>query len=355
MMISNKQNIPALTGYRAIAAWLVFVYHFFPFNNPNYPTWGKYFISSFHIGVDLFFVLSGFLITYRYYNQKSFSLKKYFINRVARIYPMYFFLTIGVFVVFYAQNHIWPIEKTKEFILSITLTKALFKDYFSVGISQGWTLTLEELFYLTAPLYFWIIKKNYRYIIALPIILFLTYGFSKSLLSSIDFSGFLQTNIHVYIFEFFGGIALAYGVLSNKIKKDIKGTTYWAVFFLIFYCATRYAYFSKIIDLKSELNRAIEIILLTLLGILPLIYGLIFEKTIFQKILSTRLFIILGQSSYIFYLIHKGFIPIFIDKYFTSNILLLFILLNSLSYLLFKYIEEPLNIRIKKSFTSVDK
>lgn len=60
------------------------------------------------------------------------------INPVARIYPMYlltqrfWFLLIFLFVEQY-----WNIEKTKEFLLSITMTKALFEDYFLAGIPQG--------------------------------------------------------------------------------------------------------------------------------------------------------------------------------------------------------------------------
>ena len=61
---TNKKIFSALTSYRAIAAWIIFVYHFMPFNNPKYPTSIKQFVWGFHIGVDMFFVLSGFLITY---------------------------------------------------------------------------------------------------------------------------------------------------------------------------------------------------------------------------------------------------------------------------------------------------
>jgi peptidoglycan/LPS O-acetylase OafA/YrhL len=50
----NKTFFPALTGYRAIAAWIIFIYHFFPFNNPKIPDFIKNVIGEFHIGVDMF-------------------------------------------------------------------------------------------------------------------------------------------------------------------------------------------------------------------------------------------------------------------------------------------------------------
>jgi peptidoglycan/LPS O-acetylase OafA/YrhL len=56
-------QIPALTGIRAIAAYLVFFHHY-PIPQLVYGEMD--FFREFHIGVTLFYVLSGFLITYRY-------------------------------------------------------------------------------------------------------------------------------------------------------------------------------------------------------------------------------------------------------------------------------------------------
>ena len=88
MKLNNKIFFPALTGYRAIAAWMVFVYHFFPFKNPNIPDFVKDIAGQLHMGVDMFFVLSGFLITYRYFDENPINFKKYMVNRIARIYPI---------------------------------------------------------------------------------------------------------------------------------------------------------------------------------------------------------------------------------------------------------------------------
>ena len=57
MLKTDKTFFPALTGYRAIAAWLIFVYHFMPFDNPKYPDFAKNIVAHFHMGVDMFFVL----------------------------------------------------------------------------------------------------------------------------------------------------------------------------------------------------------------------------------------------------------------------------------------------------------
>ena len=345
----NKAGfIPALTGYRAIAAWMIFVLHFFPFNNPLAPEYLKAFIREWHIGVDMFFVLSGFPITFRYFDQNPINFKKYMVNRLARIYPMYFLVTLGVFVAFYLQNDYWNFEKTIEAILSFTMTKAFFQKYFfTAGISQGWTLTLEELFYLTAPLYFILIHKKKYWLLVLPVLIFVFGLFLKDI-SQIDQNswGFMQKNISYYIFEFFIGIGLAI-LVKNRSDLRLKYTraTYFGLFFIALYLLVLPTNFSQ-----SDVMQAVMAIALSGLGIAPLLWGLIFEDTAVKRILSAKTMVLLGKSSYIFYLIHKGFIPMLMYDYIAENVLLIFVLLNILSIIMFKYLEEPLNFWIRKKF-----
>ena len=82
-----KNYFPALTGVRAFAAYLVFISHYDYVFVDNFPQFFKRFFHEFHIGVTVFFVLSGFLITYRYYNNFHLTkdwFKQYLKNRVAR-------------------------------------------------------------------------------------------------------------------------------------------------------------------------------------------------------------------------------------------------------------------------------
>ncbi|MGV1019712.1 acyltransferase family protein [Empedobacter falsenii] len=354
-MKDNKLFFPALTGYRAIAAWIIFIYHFFPFNNPNFPIFLKNIIGEFHFGVDLFFVLSGFLITYRYFDQAKIDFKQYMVNRFARIYPMYFLMTILVFLVGYIKSPEWYMDKTIEFVLSITMLKALFTKYFLSGVPQGWTLTLEELFYFTAPFYFILIKKSKKWLIIIPIVILLFGMGIKSLFNTENnIWGFLQSNIYVFIFEFFSGIVLAILIKSKPIKFKINWVTYFGLLMLILYVSCL-QFLKPYFNFKADIIRSIELIGLSLFGIVPLLWGLINEQTIIQKFLSSRYMVLLGKSSYIFYLIHKGFIPIFINDYLTSNKLLLFILLNIISILMYIYLEEPINNFIRKKYNTTKK
>ena len=96
---------PQLTGVRAVAAYLVYVYHTNPFSYEFSP-FLNHLVNEFHIGVSIFFVLSGFLITFRYFNlsidTKGWFLK-YATNRMARVYPMYFIITTVSFLFLVTQ------------------------------------------------------------------------------------------------------------------------------------------------------------------------------------------------------------------------------------------------------------
>ncbi|HVS76303.1 MAG TPA: acyltransferase, partial [Steroidobacteraceae bacterium] len=133
----GKERYPALTGIRAFGAIAVFFDHF--------PPW-----ADWHIVINVmafFYVLSGFLIVRLYHEQAQLRgewLSKYFINRFARIYPVYFLLlTLAVGL----QRDFSPAVLASNY----TLTHALF--YHSRLIIQpSWSLTVEECFYALAPL-----------------------------------------------------------------------------------------------------------------------------------------------------------------------------------------------------------
>ncbi|MDO4225230.1 MAG: acyltransferase [Bergeyella zoohelcum] len=354
--MNNKQFFPALTGFRAIAAWMIFVYHFFPFKNVNhsYPKWISDVVWEFHIGVDMFFVLSGFLITYRYFDENPIHFKKYMVNRFARIYPMYFILTIAVFLVGYLQSNTWTTQNTIQAILSFTMTKALFSEYNFAGIPQGWTLTLEEMFYFTAPFYFILIRKRLFWLFVLPVIVWLFGIYASELTNGINFGGFLQTGISAFIVEFFIGIGLALVIKKGlfNFKHKLLKITYIGMGGVIIYLLGMQN-FREMFSFNEELGRFISMVLLSGLGIAPLLWGLIHEDTFVRRILSLPVLVLLGKASYIFYLIHKGFIPIFIDEHIWANKIFLFVVLNLLSIILFRYIEEPANQWIRKRYGKI--
>src|SRR5690242_15715766 len=89
----NKPEIRALTGVRGVAASLVAIYHFSP-TKEMAPGLLRNVVSRGYLWVDLFFVLSGFVIALNYgqlfasgFSRRAFA--TFLVRRVARIYPLY--------------------------------------------------------------------------------------------------------------------------------------------------------------------------------------------------------------------------------------------------------------------------
>jgi peptidoglycan/LPS O-acetylase OafA/YrhL len=146
-MKGKTDQFAALTSLRFLAALLVFVYHFQPRSGVL-----KVVIGQGHVGVGLFFVLSGFLITLRYFPDRArgeFCLGEYFLRRAARILPLYY--TVFILSQYLAAGGLSFADRLPEW----TLTQALFGESLHLFvIPTSWSLTVEECFYALAPVVF---------------------------------------------------------------------------------------------------------------------------------------------------------------------------------------------------------
>jgi peptidoglycan/LPS O-acetylase OafA/YrhL len=373
----TTQYMPALTGIRAIAAFMVCFHHYNPL--PSFRDQGGWkglafgFFNEMHIGVSVFFVLSGFLICYRYYNSavqinyKWFG--RYMMNRVARIYPMYFIITLITFALIEwnpARYEVIPFyaglpdkERILVFLLNLTLLKGFFNEYKFTGIAQGWSLSVEESFYLAAPFFMLAIKRTRWALALLPIA---TLAFMLGLVATLgrlDFHGLfgsIQFMLNFTFFgrclEFFAGIALAVyihrrGQVTSELPAH-KGP--WLTLVGSSFLTLMLVVLASITTGENAKNSFIGITLNN--AVLPIIivvffYGLLTEQTWLRRLLSTELFDKLGRSSYIFYLIHTGVLNIVLRTYLVHNSLIQFVLLNIISVALYKFVEHPLHRWIK--------
>ena len=343
----NKEVFPALTGIRAIAAYMVFIHHYNPFTNAGLHD----FFGEFHIGVTLFFVLSGFLIAYRYYDQEEFNFKNYILKRIARIYPMYFLLTTASFAFFAFFHGSHTGEDLKIYLLNITFVRGFLDDLKFSGIAQGWSLTVEELFYLLAPLFFILIKKNKAFLMALPLLSIGLGLFLVQCCSEVSFYGVMHSFDFMFDFTFFGrateffiGIAL---VLFVKRTKAVSTKPWFSCFGGLFIVLSVYALSQLKVGTGNgtdmAMGKLINTLLLPLFGIAPLYYGLIKEKSWLSRMLSTSFMGLLGKSSYIFYLIHMGIMVDILHK-LSLNLGVLFVALNMVAIVLYAYVEKPINL-----------
>ena len=364
-MTDSRQGIdmPALTGVRFIAVSMVFLIHHISFDIYGNVLGGI--INQFYLSLHIFFVLSGFIICYKYYDEvktdKSF-LFDFYLKRFSRIYPLYFLLTSFFFIVLFFtetdQKHLFL-----TYLINITFLKGLSSWYMFTGIYPSWSLTVEEMFYLFSPFIFLLIKK--RSILYFQILFFwLTGLFLFFLFQKFPFHGFFKDLRFIAFatffgrcFEFFAGIKLALvikkrmagNMIVSKNPKLPVSFTYLGIFCMVFVIAILFflspSY--KVIATHSAGGIIVSNLVFPL-AVVVFFFGLIMEKTVVRSILSTRAFQLLGKGSYAFFLVHTGVIANWVNENICKrNILLLYIAMYGIAILLSKTVEIPLNYRLR--------
>lgn len=167
----NRSYYPALDGLRGVAILLVVFLHNFGFMNYFFFGW---------LGVDLFFVLSGFLITeilLDTVNKPNF-LRNFYMRRVLRIFPLYYLVLIICLLIlpsflthldfgYYTSNQFWLWTYFQNWLF------AFKTPYGDKILLHTWSLAVEEQFYLVWPATILLIRRPK---ILLGIVLFVLVG-----------------------------------------------------------------------------------------------------------------------------------------------------------------------------------
>ena len=175
-MYGSKERIPQLDGIRGVAILLVLCWHYFAgvrFQPENaFLQFFKNMLSFSWSGVDLFFVLSGFLIGGILMDNRESKnyFKVFFIRRICRIFPMYFMLLFGFLLLKSVIDHdnnpgadwlfggfhsLWPyVTFVQNFFMSIGEILR------PPSLAVTWSLSVEEQFYLILPFALWIIPHK---------------------------------------------------------------------------------------------------------------------------------------------------------------------------------------------------
>lgn len=171
---SNTVYFPNLNGVRFIAAFSVLIHHIEQvkevFKVPNF--YDNHLIKNMgKLGVDLFFVLSGFLITYLLLHERGrfghINTRNFYVRRILRIWPLYFLIVILAFFVFPAIPLFVPPNNEISFmahnfyrrlsLFLLVLPNIGFILYNSPYLAaQTWSIGVEEQFYYLWP---WIVKN----------------------------------------------------------------------------------------------------------------------------------------------------------------------------------------------------
>ena len=231
---------PDIDGLRAIAVLSVVIFHAFP----------EYLGGGF-IGVDVFFVISGFLITsliLREQKEERFSLRHFYARRIRRIFPaLSLVLGFGLVAGWICLNFMEYKQLTKH-----TGSSAIFITNFMLLREAGyfdnaadtkpmlhlWSLAIEEQFYLAWPLVLMFFKRLPRWLFpALVVLLLSSLGYSMSLV----FKGNFEYDFYSPLsrsWELLLGASLAFGVSRQAaIATSWRNMAGWAGLILIFMSA----------------------------------------------------------------------------------------------------------------------
>ena len=251
-----KVYFPNLNGLRFIAALLVIIHHIeqikYLFNMPNYYMTIPFVSVIGKLGVVLFFVLSGFLITYLLLHEEhiyqKISIKKFYIRRVLRIWPLYFLIiTLGFCVFPNVNSFAVPNVSNAQIFEDLPIKLALFlfflpnmvlSIYGAIPyVSHSWSIGTEEQYYLVWPLIFSYFKKN-RILVMVVIILFyliVNYFLKSEFVSNLSFGVILKKFWASFSIDCMaiGGLLAICLYQENRFNKIIlNNTLFYSVLFI---------------------------------------------------------------------------------------------------------------------------
>jgi peptidoglycan/LPS O-acetylase OafA/YrhL len=291
-------------------------------------------IGKGYLGVQLFFLLSGYLIFSIYFNKKVdwiIFIKK----RFWRIYPVYFFILTFWFLMF----NKYPDINMKDYFFHLFIVHNFDNNIFFTINPSFWSLAIEVQFYILFPLICYLTSKvKIQYIFFITIIISIIIqenGYLNSLSS-------ISTIKYLFIWIGGGMIYVNFQLISNILKDRL----------LLLFILLLYLFIEISFDfcLKGQhLNLMLEELFCFSLFIFLLLVSVPTSlKTIVNKI--SRLFTFYGLISYNLYLIHQPML-VPLRLYFSGitgnkflNILLELVLmimsLSLVSYSIYKLIEQ---------------
>ena len=342
---------PEIDGLRAIAVGAVILYH------AKIIIFGQHFLEGGFIGVDIFFVISGYLITSIIYKEfistGSFSFKYFYERRVRRILPV---LIVVILISFpFAWMYLLPrsfVDFSNSIIYSLGFSSNFYfhysgQEYGTPGayfkpFLHTWSLSVEEQFYILFPIIFLFVFKYFRNYLLHSLVLgfLISLGFAEWTSRNYPSSSFYF--IHTRMWELLAGSILAYFEISrghrskSKILNQILPVLGLALIG------------HSIIFFNDEIIHPSFLTLSPIIGVCLIIW-FANKDEIITKILSSKLFVGIGLISYSLYLWHY---PIFAFSRVTEIVLenkigkiFLIPILFILSIISYNLIEKPFRNR----------
>ncbi len=357
-----------LTFTRYIAALSVVFFHYggqvFPANLPAiHPI-----LTAGPIAVSYFYVLSGFIMAIAYYrpdSDKPFPRNRYWLARVARIYPVY----LLALLLMITAKHQGPERPPITILLSLSMTQAWVPGYPLTLNAPGWSLSVEAFFYLVFPLLVMVAKRHHLMALAIVSGVFwaLTQLLHTILLNSPDYQPF--SHLHDFIFynpvmhlnTFLMGFVVGAWMLEGKLQPlssplpNFGGLFLVFTFILVLLVARLPIIHCTGINLDYT-NGLIAPLFLAFIALLAL------NTSGLSKFLQHKWMILLGEASFSLYILQKPLHGIYekltsrwTDTHSGLSFYLFVGVLTGTAILSFLFIESPSRRFINAFGSSSDK
>jgi len=313
----------------------------------------------FYVGVDIFFLISGFVITSSIFNHIKFKNDFYFfdflLKRIKRIFPNLIFFLIIFNIIYFLFLEINDGIFFEIIISSLSTILGISNFYYILNPNLGyfgdtvkwlnhtWSLSVELQFYLFYGILIFLLSNTKKFFKIKKIIIYFLITFSAVSLYFFLFStGKYLSNYFFSLsrfWEFFLG-ALIYLISFNRLKNLVKiNFIYFIFYFLIFLVMVNF--------LPYNLNYKIVIISVVLI----ICFCMIFNS--YRKVfLINDFFKFYGNISYSFFLWHMPIISL-TKLIATSNVIIFFssfLCTTLISYTTYNLIELPLNRKTRFDF-----
>jgi len=299
----SGRYLPELDGVRAIAVGLVLLVHCVIVPEHGLVAWAlRHTLSNGWIGVDLFFALSGYLITSILLRAKSrpHYFRNFYARRFLRIFPLYYAI-IGILAVAAGWLSFGPFRPAWPYLTYTSNLWLVFSGHEWGPLGHTWSLAIEEQFYLLFPvLVLWLDKRRLRYLlwtlVALsPVIRVVTNALTFPGASS--FATFCRLDI------------LAMGALIAVTFDDRTEISDAAVKRLKLALGSLTAlsailWLTKQLDFKKVFFNAIGLTVIEATAALFVCFVLVGPGRVMGKLLQFPLAVGMGRISYGIYLIH---------------------------------------------------
>ncbi len=365
-MSSKKIYYPQLDAIRGLSVLAVFFYHAYkPAGGQNLiQGFWLWLFSKMYLGLDVFFILSAFLLTLlgirEYQNKGNFSFKHYFLRRALRIWPLYYSILFFAFVILkIAQKYTGQ---------QITLPPAgwyffFISNYYLAGhvffLRLLWTLSVEEQFYLIWGLCLRFFQKNLGWIIFILATGSLVFNI-VGVFNDMD----IYFNTVTYLLDMMAGAFVAFSITKNNSLETFfevrgKAKSYLIYIFFPFLLAIAFLIDRSVSEsFKSVTELSFRLIFILYCG-LVIADQMVNGKTVIQ-LYNKKLLVYTGKISYGLYCFH-GIVLTFAAFFFKNirenlpgwlNAILMLAITFAIASLSYIVIEKPF-LKLKDKLTRI--